>query len=145
MSAVTGEGLEELGERITAEFERTLRPVALLVPYSEGGTLSDLHDIAGDLSRTDTEDGVLVTAKLPLRDRRPLRPLRGQRRRVRLSGLTSRTRPRPRSSGPGGSSSTTLTSGVWQSTSTSWAIRSPGSPAYGSAPRLTSTTLTSPR
>jgi GTP-binding protein HflX len=65
VSAVTGEGLEELGERITAEFERTLRPVALLVPYSEGGTLSDLHDIAGDLSRTDTEEGVLVTAKLP--------------------------------------------------------------------------------
>jgi GTP-binding protein HflX len=65
VSAVTGEGLAELGERITAEFERTLRPVALLVPYSEGGTLSDLHDIAGDLSRTDTEDGVLVTVKLP--------------------------------------------------------------------------------
>jgi GTPase len=66
VSAVTGEGLPELGERITAAFDRTLRQVALLVPYSEGGTLSDLHDIAGDdLSRTDTEDGVLVTAKLP--------------------------------------------------------------------------------
>jgi GTP-binding protein HflX len=39
--------------------------VALLVPYSEGGTLSDLHDVAGDLSRTDTAEGVLVTARLP--------------------------------------------------------------------------------
>jgi GTP-binding protein HflX len=65
VSAVTGEGLEELRERIAAEFERTLRDVALLVPYSEGGTLSDLHDVAGDLSRTDTAEGVLVTARLP--------------------------------------------------------------------------------
>jgi GTP-binding protein HflX len=65
VSAVTGEGLEDLRERIGAEFERTLRDVALLVPYSEGGTLSDLHDLAGELSRTDTADGVLVTARIP--------------------------------------------------------------------------------
>jgi GTPase len=66
VSAITGEGLEDLRERIAAEFERTLTDVALLVPYSEGGTLSDLHDVAGDLSRTDTADGVLVTARLPM-------------------------------------------------------------------------------
>jgi GTPase len=65
VSAITGEGLDELRERIAAEFEATLRDVALLVPYSEGGTLSDLHDVAGDLSRTDTAEGVLVTARLP--------------------------------------------------------------------------------
>ena len=100
VSAVTGEGLEALGERITAEFERTLRDVELLVPYSEGGTLSDLHDIAGDLSRTDTAEGVLVTARLPVRDRRALRPLRGRRR--RLAPGASRSPPSPRSSGPGG-------------------------------------------
>jgi GTP-binding protein HflX len=65
VSAMTGEGLEDLRERVAAEFERTLRDVALLVPYSEGGTLSDLHDVAGDLSRTDTAEGVLVTARIP--------------------------------------------------------------------------------
>ena len=66
VSAITGEGLDELRERIAAEFERTLTDVALLVPYSEGATLSDLHDVAGDeLSRTDTAEGVLVTARLP--------------------------------------------------------------------------------
>src|SRR5215210_7032195 len=65
VSAVTGEGLDDLRERIAAEFERTLRDVALLVPYSEGGTLSDLHDVAGELSRTDTADGALVTARIP--------------------------------------------------------------------------------
>ena len=66
VSALTGENLEGLGERIAAEFERTLTDVALLVPYSEGATLSDLHDVAGDeLNRTDTAEGVLVTARLP--------------------------------------------------------------------------------
>jgi GTP-binding protein HflX len=65
VSAVTGEGLDALRERIAAEFERTLRDVSLLVPYSEGGTLSDLHGLAGDLSRTDTAEGVLVSARLP--------------------------------------------------------------------------------
>src|SRR3954447_1897246 len=65
VSAVTGEGLQELGERIVAEFVRTLRDVELLVPFSEGGTLSELHDLAGDMERTDTPEGVLVTARLP--------------------------------------------------------------------------------
>ena len=65
VSAMTGEGLDDLRERIAAEFERTLRDVELLVPFSEGGTLSELHDVAGDLERTDTPDGVLVTARLP--------------------------------------------------------------------------------
>jgi GTPase len=65
VSALTGEGLGVLGERIAAEFERTLRDVELLVPFSEGGTLSELHDYAGDLEREDTEDGVRISVRLP--------------------------------------------------------------------------------
>jgi GTP-binding protein HflX len=65
VSALTGEGLHALGERIAAEFERTLRDVELLVPFSEGGTLSELHAVAGDLEREDTEEGVRVSARLP--------------------------------------------------------------------------------
>jgi GTPase len=65
VSAITGEGLEALQERVAAEFERTLRDVDLLVPFSEGGTLSELHEVAGDLERTDTPDGVRVLARLP--------------------------------------------------------------------------------
>ena len=65
VSALTGEGLDELGERIAAEFERTLRDVELLVPFSEGGTLSELHEFAGDLDREDTADGVRISARLP--------------------------------------------------------------------------------
>jgi GTP-binding protein HflX len=65
VSALTGEGLESLGERIAAEFERTLRDVELLVPFSDGGTLSELHEVAGDLERQDTPDGVRVSVRLP--------------------------------------------------------------------------------
>src|SRR3954464_7965555 len=65
VSAATGEGLEELGERIAAEFERTLTDVELLVPFSEGGVLSELHDLAGDMERKDTPEGVLLSARLP--------------------------------------------------------------------------------
>ena len=59
VSAVTGEGLEALQERIAEEFERQLRDVELLVPFSEGGTIAELHDLAGDLERTDTAEGAL--------------------------------------------------------------------------------------
>jgi GTP-binding protein HflX len=65
VSAETGEGLPELQERIAREFERTLRDVDLLVPYSDGGTLSELHEVAGDLDRTDTPEGVRIQVRLP--------------------------------------------------------------------------------
>jgi GTP-binding protein HflX len=65
VSALTAEGLDGLGERIAAEFDRRLRDVELLVPFSDGGTLSELHDYAGDLEREDTEEGVRITARLP--------------------------------------------------------------------------------
>jgi GTP-binding protein HflX len=65
VSAATGEGLEELGERVQEEFDRRLQPVDLLLPYEEGGRLAELHEVAGDLEREDTADGVRVKARLP--------------------------------------------------------------------------------
>jgi GTP-binding protein HflX len=65
VSAVTGEGLDELRGRIEQAFEETLAEVELLVPYSEGSRLHELHEVAGDLERTEREDGVLVQAKVP--------------------------------------------------------------------------------
>jgi GTPase len=65
VSALTGEGLEELGERIEAEFARTLRHVDLLVPYQDGGRLAELHQLDGELEREDTPQGVRVSARLP--------------------------------------------------------------------------------
>jgi GTP-binding protein HflX len=65
VSATTGEGLEELREAVEARFLASLRPMDLLLPYEEGGTLSELHDLAGELERTDTAEGVLVRARVP--------------------------------------------------------------------------------
>jgi GTP-binding protein HflX len=64
VSAVTGEGIEALIERIELEFTNTLREVELLIPYQEGGRLAELHELAGDLVREETADGVRVSARL---------------------------------------------------------------------------------
>ncbi len=44
-----------------------LRPVELLVPYADGGSLAELHELAGDVSREDTPEGVRVRALVPAR------------------------------------------------------------------------------
>jgi GTP-binding protein HflX len=65
ISAANGEGLDELRDCIEAAFEETLHSMQLLIPYSEGGVLAELHAVAGDLEREDRADGVLVRARLP--------------------------------------------------------------------------------
>ncbi len=65
VSAETGEGIDELRERIETAFEGTLREVELLVPYAQGARLSELYELAGDLERSERADGVLVQAKIP--------------------------------------------------------------------------------
>jgi GTPase len=65
VSAVTGEGIEALAQRIEDEFAQTLLEVELLIPYDEGARLAELHEIAGDLEREETPEGVRVAARLP--------------------------------------------------------------------------------
>jgi GTP-binding protein HflX len=65
VSAHTGEGIEALVERVEDEFSRKLRDVELLIPYDEGNRLAELHELAGDLEREETQDGVRVRARLP--------------------------------------------------------------------------------
>jgi GTPase len=65
VSGATGEGLDALREAIEARFLASLRPMELLLPYGEGGTLSELHDLAGELERTDTAEGVRISARVP--------------------------------------------------------------------------------
>ncbi|HWI22987.1 MAG TPA: GTPase HflX [Baekduia sp.] len=65
VSGVTGEGLERLQARIEREFAKTLQSVELLLPFSEGGSLAELHELAGDLNREDTAAGVRVVARVP--------------------------------------------------------------------------------
>jgi GTP-binding protein HflX len=66
VSGETREGLDALRDAIEARFLSTLQPMELLVPYGEGGTMSELHDVAGELERTDTAEGVHVRARVPV-------------------------------------------------------------------------------
>jgi GTP-binding protein HflX len=71
VSATTGEGLDELRERIAALFGDRFEDVRLLVPYSEGTALSALYALGAPIEeRTDTDAGVLVRARLSRRDAR---------------------------------------------------------------------------
>ena len=65
VSGETGHGLDDLREAIEARFLATLLPMELLVPYRDGGTLSELHDVAGELEREDTAEGVRIRARVP--------------------------------------------------------------------------------
>jgi GTPase len=67
VSGVTGEGLEALGERVERELTHSLRRVDLLVPYADGGSLAELHEVAGEVNREDTPEGVRVQALVPAR------------------------------------------------------------------------------
>jgi GTP-binding protein HflX len=70
---VVGEGLDRLRDRLertlkgTGELAHTLRPLDLLVPYADGGSLAELHQLAGEVSREDTAEGVRVHALVPAR------------------------------------------------------------------------------
>jgi GTP-binding protein HflX len=67
---VSGErasGLHGLGERVERELAHTLRELELLVPYDHGGSLAELHELAGELARLDTPEGVRVRALVPAR------------------------------------------------------------------------------
>jgi GTPase len=67
LSAHSGEGMPELGERLEQELAHMLRPLELLVPYAEGGSLAQLHELAGEVTREDTAEGVRVHALVPAR------------------------------------------------------------------------------
>jgi GTP-binding protein HflX len=71
VSARTGEGLEELKERLAEQFASRWEVVRLLLPYADGAALSELYALGAPIeSREDTPDGVLVVARLPRRDLR---------------------------------------------------------------------------
>src|SRR2546430_17698868 len=50
VSAATGEGLDDLREAVEVRFLGTLQRMELLVPYGEGGSLSELHEEIGRAS-----------------------------------------------------------------------------------------------
>ncbi|MGH2855220.1 MAG: HflX GTPase family protein, partial [Solirubrobacteraceae bacterium] len=67
VSGVSGAGLDDLAARIERELRHTLCPLELLVPYANGSSLAELHEVAGELARRDTPEGVRVRALVPAR------------------------------------------------------------------------------
>ena len=65
VSATSDAGLDDLRGAIAWRFESTLEAIELLVPYSDGGRLSELHELVGDVERQDTAEGVRVRARVP--------------------------------------------------------------------------------
>ena len=69
VSALTGEGLDELRARVASRFQDRFEPVRLLVPYEQGKRLAELYELGAPVDgREDTPEGVLVRARLPQRE-----------------------------------------------------------------------------
>ena len=69
VSALTGEGLDGLRAELARRFEGRWERVRLLVPYDRGARLAELYELGTPIEgREDTEDGVLVVARLPRRE-----------------------------------------------------------------------------
>jgi GTP-binding protein HflX len=71
VSALTGEGLDALRERIADRFADRFEAVRLFLPYEEGGKLAELYALGAPIEeREDQSDGVMVRARLPRRELR---------------------------------------------------------------------------
>ena len=87
ISAVTGEGLEELRARIAERFADRYVDVRLLLPYEEGGKLAELYALGAPIDeREDGEEGVLRPRPTAAARGQALRPLPRRRRARRLRG-----------------------------------------------------------
>ena len=75
VSALTGEGLDELRARLAARFADRFEPVRLLLPHAEGGKLAELYALGAPIDeREDGPDGVYIRARLPRRELRRFAP-----------------------------------------------------------------------
>jgi GTP-binding protein HflX len=71
ISALTGEDIEALRERIAVRFADRFEAVHLLLPYEEGGKLAELYELGAPIEeREDQPDGVYIRARLPRRELR---------------------------------------------------------------------------
>jgi GTP-binding protein HflX len=75
VSARTGEGLDELRERVAERFGERFDQVRLLIPYDEGARLAELYALGTPVDeRVDRPEGVFVRARLPRREVRRFAP-----------------------------------------------------------------------
>ena len=65
VSALAGEGVDELRKAVAAAFSDRFEPVELLVPYADGEAIAQVHRLGGQVVREDRADGVLLKTSLP--------------------------------------------------------------------------------
>jgi GTPase len=75
VSARTGEGLDELRQRIANLFAERFEPVRLLIPYADGSRLAELYALGAPVDeRADRPEGVFLRARLPRAEVRRFAP-----------------------------------------------------------------------
>jgi len=75
VSALTGEGLDDLRARLADRFADRFEAVRLLLPHGEGSKLAELYALGAPIDeRIDAPEGVLVRARLPRRELRRFAP-----------------------------------------------------------------------
>ena len=95
MSALTGEGLDELRERIAERFADRFEDVRLLVPYEEGTALSALYALGAPIERAPGHRSRRAHPREALAaGRAPLRP-------YLVAGRTTWSQRRPRDGAAG--------------------------------------------
>ena len=69
VSAVTGEGLDELRARLAERFGERFEAVRLLLPYEDGRLVAELYGLGAPIEeRVDRPEGVFIRAHLPHRE-----------------------------------------------------------------------------
>lgn len=69
ISAKTGEGLEELKNRIARELQKTYAPVTFFLPFSQYGVLAQIRPLGRVISENYTDEGTELTIILAQADR----------------------------------------------------------------------------
>jgi GTP-binding protein HflX len=65
VSALSGEGLDELRARLASRFADRFEPVLLFIPHEQGSVLSELYGLGAPIEeRRDEAEGVYVRARL---------------------------------------------------------------------------------
>ncbi|HSI31354.1 MAG TPA: GTPase HflX [Miltoncostaeaceae bacterium] len=85
VSAVTGEGLDELRSRLAEAARAGLTPVELTIPYAQSGLISAVYSDGREIEQESTEEGTRVRALMP--------PAAAARLRAALNGSDGLGRP----------------------------------------------------
>jgi GTP-binding protein HflX len=64
VSALTGEGIAALLARVEHQFQ--LPRIHLCLPYDAGHLIADIYRLGADIEREDREDGIYLSARLPI-------------------------------------------------------------------------------